>query len=77
MGRIQAFLDRICFLLWLRTMDYRLQTLSLLFPYHLLAFRRLTPTTMRSTRQVLVSSCLAATEGVRPRRATRFQTVNA
>src|SRR5690606_1108762 len=28
--------------------------------HHLLALRRLTPTTMRSTRQVLVASCRAA-----------------
>ena len=42
--------------------------------YQRLALRRLTPTTMRSTRQVLVSRRRAASVGVMPWRATIVQT---
>ena len=42
--------------------------------YQRLALRRLTPTTIRSTRQVLVSRRRAAKAGVIPWRATIVQT---
>lgn len=45
--------------------------------YQRLALRRLTPTTMRSTRPVLVSSWRAAWAGVMPWRATIVQTCKA
>jgi len=45
--------------------------------YQRLALRRLTPTTIRSTRQVLVSSRRAARAGVMPWRATIVQTCRA
>src|SRR5688572_19929702 len=45
--------------------------------YQRQALRRLTPTTMRSTRQVLVSRRRAASAGVMPWRATIVQTCKA
>src|SRR6187397_2837331 len=45
--------------------------------YQRLALRRLTPTTIRSTRQVLVSSRRAARAGVMPWRAIIVQTCSA
>lgn len=45
--------------------------------YQRQALRRLTPTTMRSTRQVLVSRRRAASAGVMPWRATMVQTISA
>jgi hypothetical protein len=52
-------------------------TIGYPLPYHRFALRRLTPTTMRSTRQVLISRWRAALAGVMPRRATIVHTCSA
>ena len=46
-------------------------------PVPAMALRRLTPTTMRSTRQVLIARWRAAMAGVMPRRATIVHTCSA